>query len=70
MTAIDQAALAAPPPVEEISDTRAQVRAILLEPFGQPVVFAHRSRSSVAVCHIDDPRNRVDVTATIWSTHE
>ena len=49
---------------------RAQVRAVLLEPFGQPVSFVHRSRSSVDVCHINDRRNPVDVTTTIWSTHE
>jgi len=46
------------------------MRAVLLEPFGQPVVFVHRSRSSVASCHINDRRNPVDVTTTIWSTHE
>ena len=39
-----------------------QMGPVLLEPLGQPVTFVHRSRFSVAHCHINDRRHRADVT--------
>ena len=42
---------------------RPQVGAVGLEPLRQPVVFVHRSHSSVAFRHSSDGRNPADVTA-------